>query len=148
MDNTIKSLIARVWKNEALDLDAGEHFFDEVVTLHVSGTVKKQPNQMAASTTSLPLILVIALFWEKSGICRDHALRILKEAILEAMEHGDKKTQQIEARLKDVKKAVSAVKTDLIAKLPKQERAGRVITKDLQIEILPVNEEVLEPAVA
>ena len=32
MDNTIKSLIARVWKNKALQLDAGEHYFDETLT--------------------------------------------------------------------------------------------------------------------
>lgn len=77
MDNTIKNLIARSWKNEVLELDAGDHYFDEVITLHISGTVTKHADQMAAPTTSLPLIPILALFWEKAGIARDHALRIL-----------------------------------------------------------------------
>jgi len=146
MDNAIKSLIARAWKSEALELDAGEHYFDETLTIHVSGTVTKQVDQMAAPTTSLPLIPILALFWEKCGVSRDHALRMLREAITEAMENGKAKDEQIEARMKDVEKAVAAVKKDLIAKLPKQKRSGRVVTKALEIEILPVANEALEPA--
>jgi len=143
MDSAIKSLIARVFKNEALDLDAGEHYFDEVITLHVTGTVQKQNDGLAAPTVSIPLILTLALFWEKAGIARDHALRILKEAILEAMENGNNQSEQIEARLKDVERAVSAVKKDLLDKLPKVKRNGRVVTKDLRIEVLPVIEEAV-----
>ena len=148
MDNTIESLIARVWKNEALDLTAGEHYFDEVLTIHVSGTVTKQADQMAAPTTSLPLIPILALFWEKCGVSRNHALRMLREAITEAMENGKSKDERIEARIKDVEKAVETVKKDLIAKLPKVKRSGRVVTKDLHIEVLQVYEELLEPAAA
>ena len=144
----IKALLAKAWKNEALNLDAGEHYFDETLTIHICGTVTKQADQMAAPTVSIPLILTLALFWEKAGIARDHALRILKEAILEAMENGNNKNEQIEARLKDVEKAVAAVKKDLIAKLPKQKRNGRVVTKDLEIEVLPVTDETLATAVA
>jgi hypothetical protein len=148
MDNTIKSLIARVWKNEALQLDAGEHFFDEVLTVHVSGTVTKHSDQMAAPTTSLPLIPILALFWEKCGVSRDHALRMLREAITEAMETGKDKDERIEARIKDVEKAVEAVKKDLIAKLPKQKRSGRVVTKGLHVEVVPIEEDALSPAAA
>ena len=148
MDNTIRSLIARVWKSETLDLDAGEHYFDETLTIHLSGTVTKQADQMAAPTTSLPLIPILALFWEKCGVSRDHALRMLREAITEAMENGKSKDEQISERITDVEKAVAAVKKDLIAKLPKQKRSGRVVTKALEIEILPVANEALEPAAA
>lgn len=143
MDNTIKSLIARSWKDEALELDAGDHYFDEVLSIHVSGTVTKHTDQMAAPTTSLPLIPILALFWEKCGVSRDHALRMLREAITEAMTNGKSKDEQIEARIKDVEKAVETVKTDLIAKLPKVKRSGRVITKDLRISVLPVIEEAV-----
>ena len=148
MDNTIKSLIARVWKNEALQLDAGEHFFDETLTIHVSGTVTKQSDQMAAPTTSLPLIPILALFWEKCGVSRDHALRMLREAIIEAMQNGKSKDERIEARIKDVEKAVENVRKNLLSKLPKVKRSGRVVTKDLQIEVLPVGDDALAPAPA
>jgi len=148
MDATVKALLAKVWKDESLDLEIGTTFVDEVVTIHVSGSVVKHADQMVAPTTSIPMIPVLALFWEKCGVSRDHALRMLREAITEAIQNGKSKDEQIEARIKDVEKAVEAVKTELIAKLPKQKRAGRIITKDLEIEILPVGEDLLSPAAA
>jgi hypothetical protein len=149
MDSNIKALIAKSWKNESVDLEPGTHYVDDVLTIRVSGTVTKQNDAMVAPTTSLPLLPILALFWEKSGITRDHALRMLKEAITEAMTtNGKTKNEQIEARMMDVEAAVKAVKTDLIAKLPKVKRSGRVVTKDLQIEVLPVGEDALVPAAA
>lgn len=148
MDATVKALLSRCWKDEPLDLEVGTTFVDEVVTIHVSGSVVKHADQMVAPTTSIPMIPVLALFWEKCGVSRDHALRMLREAITEAIQNGKSKDEQIEARIKDVEKAVEAVKTELIAKLPKQQRAGRIITKDLEVEILPVGEDVLIPAAA
>mgnify|MGYP000900046349 CR=1 FL=1 len=142
----IKALLAKVWKDDAVDLEPGRHRFDEVLTIRVTGSVDKQSDQMVAPTTSLPLIPILALFWEKCGVSRDHALRMLREAITEAMQNGKTKNEQIEARIKDVEKAVDAVKTDLIAKLPKQRRSGRVVTKDLTVEVLPAYEETLSPA--
>jgi hypothetical protein len=146
-DTTIKNLISRAWKNESFAFDPGEHFVDETVTIHVSGTVKKHADTMVAPTASVPLLPVIALFWEKSGIARDHALRILKEALIEALENGKSRDEQIEARLKDVEKAVETVKRDLIAALPRQKRSGR-ITHDLTLEVLPISDDAHTTAVA
>ena len=148
MDANIKALIAKTWKNETVDLEVGTTFVDEVLTIRVSGTVVKQKDAMVAPTTSLPLIKILALFWEKAGITRDHALRMLKEAATDAIANGKDTDEQIEARMNDVEAAVKAVKTDLIAKLPKVKRSGRVVTKDLQIEVLPVGEDALVPAAA
>lgn len=142
----LKALLAKVWKDEVVDLQPGRHYFDEVVTVRISGTVEKQSDQMVAPTVSIPLILTLALFWEKCGVTRDRALAILREAITEAMTTGKSTDEQIEARLKDVEKAVEAVKKDLIGALPKQKRAGRVVTKDLSVEVMPVNEDILTPA--
>jgi len=65
--DTVKALIAKAWKDEELDLDPGRHYFDEVLTVRLSGTVEKQADQLVAPTTSVPLILTLALFWEKAG---------------------------------------------------------------------------------
>lgn len=46
--------------------------------------------------------------------------------------------------LKDVEAAVKAVKDELIAKLPKARRSGKVVMKDLTVEV--VTEEVLAAA--
>ena len=60
MDNT-KALLAKVWKNELLDLDPGFHHIDEVLTVRVTGSVEKRDDQYIAPTTSVPLILTLAL---------------------------------------------------------------------------------------
>lgn len=150
MDSNIKALVAKAWKDEDLDLEPGRHYFDDMLTVHVSGTVEKQPDQLVAPTTSIPLVLTLALFWEKCGVTRDRALAVLREAITEAMVEGADKNEHIEARIKDVDAAVKAVKDELIAKLPKVKRSGRVITKDLQVEVLPTveAEEVFATAAA
>ena len=55
-ESNIKNLISRVWKSEALELECGSHYVDEVVTIHVRGMVEQKPDQLVAPTTSLPLI--------------------------------------------------------------------------------------------
>ena len=139
MDN-LKGLLAKCWKNETLELEPGHHEFDESITIRVSGSIEKMSDQDIAPTTSLPTILTLALFWQKCGVTGDHALNMLKEAITEARTHGKDKDTEIAARVKDVEKAVESIKRDLIAKLPKQKRAGRVVTKNLTIEVEPVRE--------
>jgi len=147
MDN-IKGLLAKCWKNELLELEPGVHDFDEEITIRVTGSVQKMDDQYVAPTTSLPTILTLALFWQKCGVTRDHALNMLKEALTEAMTNGKDKDTEIAARVKDVEKAVESIKRDLIAKLPKQKRAGRVVTKNLMVELEPVCEESFAVAVA
>ncbi len=146
--NNIKGLLAKCWKNETLELEPGQHEFDESITIRVTGSVEKMDDQFVAPTTSLPTILTLALFWQKCGVTRDHALNMLKEAVTEAMTNGKDKDTEIAARVKDVEKAVEAIKRDLIAKLPKQKRAGRIVTKNLTIEVEPVHEESFAVAVA
>lgn len=146
MDDNIKGLLSKCWKDELLDLDPGFHHFDEVMTVRVSGSVEKKDDQFVAPTTSLPTILTLALFWQKCGVTGDHALNLLRESITEAMTSGTSKDKEIAARVKEVEKAVETVKRDLIAKLPKQKRSGRVITKELEVELIPVHE--IELAVA
>ena len=147
MDN-IKGLLAKCWKNETLELEPGHHEFDDTITIRVSGSVQKMDDQYVAPTTSLPTILTLALFWQKCGVTRDHALEMLKEAVTEALTSGKDKDTEIASRMKDVEKSVEAIKRDLIAKLPKQKRAGRVVTKNLTVEVEPVREESFAVAVA
>ena len=147
MDN-LKGLLAKAWKNEMLELESGVHNYDDTITIRITGSVQKMDDQFVAPTTSLPTILTLALFWQKCGVTRDHALNMLREAITEALTSGKDKDTEIAARVKDVEKAVDSIKRDLIAKLPKQKRAGRVVTKNLTVEVEPVLEESFAVAVA
>jgi hypothetical protein len=148
MTDNVKALLAKAWKDEDLDLEVGRHHFDEVLTVRVTGSVERQPDQLVAPTTSIPLVATLALFWQKCGVTRDHALRMLREAITEAMKDGVNKDEKIQAHIKDCEAAIRAVKNDLIAKLPKAKRAGKLITKDLMIEVVPAHEETLAPVAA
>jgi len=148
MCDNLMALIGKALKDEEVQLEPGRYEFDEVVTLHVSGSVKKENDTLCSPTVSIPLIATLALFWEKSGITQDHALRMLKEAISEALSAGKDTSEEIQSRMKHVEKAIQTVKEGLLDQLPKVKRCGRLITKDLRVELLPVEEETLEPVAA
>ena len=146
MHNTIKSLIAKSWKNETAVLEPGLHHFDEEFVIRVQGSVEKHDAQLVTPTVSIPLVTTLALFWEKAGIGRDEAMTLLREAITEAMDSGVNEDRHIKNRIADVQKAISAVRKDLIDQLPKMQRSGRVVTKELDVTITPVS--VLEEVAA
>jgi len=139
MLNTLKSLVAKSWKNEDAELEPGKHSFDEEFVVRISGSVEQRPDELVAPTVSIPLIPALALFWEKAGIARGPALEMLKQALLEAMDKGMKEDPKIQERLKDVEAATKAIRQDLIAKLPPMKRSGKLLLKDLDVEIVPVN---------
>jgi hypothetical protein len=140
MNATIKALLAKCWKNEEADLAPGHHHIDEEFVVRINGTVEKCDDEMVAPTVSIPLIAVLALFWEKCGIVREHALAMLRQALQEAMTSKVKEDKQIKERIKDVDEAVKAIRQGLIAGLPKMHREGKVLIDDLQVEIMPVGE--------
>ena len=64
----IKALLAKKWKDEETHLTPGVHFIDEEFTVRLRGTVEKEGDQLVTPTVSVPLISVLALFWEKAGL--------------------------------------------------------------------------------
>lgn len=146
MDSTTKALLAKAFKNEELDLGVGRHYFDEEFVVRVNGSVEKQEDQLVAPTVSIPLVTTLALFFDKCGVTRNHAISMLREAITEAMNDGVNEDTKIKERIGDVERAIKAVKDELIAKLPKMKRSGRIITKDLEVTLTPVMAEELVAA--
>ena len=136
-----KALLAKSWKNEAADLPVGKHEINETLIVRVRGEIEKHDDQMIAPTVSIPLVSVLAYFWERAGIERDSAMSMLREAITEAMTDGRKEDAAVLKRIEDVEAAIKAVKTDLIATLPKMPRAGRLDTKNLSIDVLALSSE-------
>jgi hypothetical protein len=134
-DETVKGLLAKFWKDQPIDLEPGRHVCDEVLTVRVTGTVEKGNDELVAPTVSIPLIPTLALFWEKAGITREHALRMLREAITEAMLDGVKEDDHIQDRIKDVDAAIKAIRTELIDRLPRMRRTGKLITKGLTVTV-------------
>jgi len=71
---------------------------------------------------------------------------MLSEALIEAMDDGVKEDANIQKRIEDVNSAVKAVHKDLISKLPKMHRNGKLITDDLHVEVMSLS--ALETAAA
>ena len=139
LTNTIKSLLGKAWKNAKSDLKPGKHYVEEEFLVRISGSVEQLPDELAAPTVSIPLIPALALFWEKAGIARGPALQMLKQALLEAMDKGAKEDPDIQVRMKDIEAATNAIRKDLIAELPPMRRAGKLLMKELDVEIVPVD---------
>lgn len=136
-----KALLAKSWKNESTNLPVGRHAIDETLLVRVRGEIERHDDQMIAPTVSIPLVSVLAYFWERAGIERDAAMSMLRDAIHEAMENGENEDAAVQKRIEDVNAAIQAVKTDLIAKLPKMPRAGRLETKNLNIDVVVLSPE-------
>lgn len=136
-----KALLAKSWKNEAADLPVGKHEVNETLIVRVRGEIEKHDDQMIAPTVSIPLVSVLAYFWERAGIERDSAMSMLREAITEAMQENRKEDTAVLKRIEDVETALKSVRQDLIATLPKMPRAGRLDTKNLTIDVLALSAE-------
>jgi len=74
MEATIKSLLAKTWKNETAELSPATHFIDEEITLRIRGSVEKHDDESATPTVSIPLIATLAYFWDRLGVDRDEAV--------------------------------------------------------------------------
>jgi len=143
MDSTLKALVVKKFKDSELNLDIGRHWVDETIVLRVSGSVERHEDQWILPTVSIPLIPVIAFFWERLGVERDAAMGVLREAIAEAMLSKADECPSIKSKIDDVAEAVAAVKRDLIGALPKMRRAGRTDVSDLAVSVnslTPVSE--------
>lgn len=141
-----QALLAKHWNNDELNLSEGRHHFDEEFVVRVRGSVVKHADQMIAPTVSIPLVTTLALFWEKAGMNQNVALDLLREALTEAMDDGLEDNYVIKNRIEQVETAIKAVKNDLIAKLPKIPRTGKVVTDNLVVEVIPLQHDSLAVA--
>lgn len=139
MLNQTKALLAKSWKNQSADLPVGKHEVNETLLVRVRGQVEKHDDQMIAPTVSIPLVSVLAFFWERAGIERDAAMEMLRDALHEAMQENRNEDAAVQARIEDVQTAIKAVKSDLISSLPKMHRAGRLDTKGLAIDVMALS---------
>ena len=135
MDSTLKALIVKKFKNAEMDLDVGRHWIDETFVVRMTGSVERHEDQWIAPTVSIPLIPTIAFFWDRLGVDRDAAMNVLREAITHAMRFKVEETPAIKSKMDDVAAALAAVKRDLIAELPKMQRAVKTDVSSLRVAV-------------
>lgn len=154
MDSTIQGIVAKKWKDLDVELPVGRTSIDTSFVVRVAGSVQKRENQFVAPTISIPLLATIAYFVDRLGIGKDQALTTLREAVTEAMTQKVEESPAIKAKMADMESAVAAVKRDLIEKLPRLRRSGRVDLDDLLVtvhELVPADQQfftVNEPVAA
>ena len=133
MDNNVRALIVKKFKDAELELGIGRHKVDETFVVRVVGSVERHEDQWIAPTISIPLIPVMAFFWDRLGVEKDAAMSVLRDAITEAMQSKTNESPSIKSKMDEVAEAVAAVKRDLIGVLPKMRRAGRTDVSDLRV---------------
>ena len=154
MNSTIMGVVSKKWKDAELELPVGRISIDTSFVVHLAGSVDKREDQFVAPTISIPLLATMAYFVDRLGLERDQALTTLREAITEAMTQNVDESPAIKARMAEMESAVTAVKRDLIGKLPKLRRNGRVDLDDLLVtvhELVPADQQfftVAEPVMA
>jgi len=149
MDNNVRALIVKKFKDSELGLGVGRHNVDETFVVRVVGSVEKHPDQFCQPTVSIPLISTLAFVFERLSVDRDSTVTILREAITEAMKAKVNEDAAITARMEHVQESIDVVKRDILQHLPKMRRSGRTDVSDLRITmnaLQPVSEPLFSVA--
>lgn len=122
--------------DDAKGLEPGDHHVEATYLVRISADLKKLADTECTPTTSIPLITTLALLLEKSGITRESSARVLREALIEAIELGEEAGAHIADRIADVEDAVHRVRKEVLNKLPKVPKSGacKVTVQTLEIQ--------------
>lgn len=149
MDNNVRALIVKKFKDAELELGVGRHNVDETFVVRVVGSVERHPDQFCQPTVSIPLISTLAFVFERLSVDRDSTVTILREAITEAMKAKVNEDAAITARMEHVQESIDVVKRDILQHLPKMRRSGRCDVSDLRVTmnaLQPVSEPLFSVA--
>ena len=112
---------------------AGVYTVDSTITLRVKGDVKKSQDEEYVPTIAMPLKAIMATLLPRLGATREAAMKVLVEAMTEAIEGEKQGDSTLKARMKDVESAFETVAAVLDA-LPSKSRTGKTVC-DVVLEI-------------
>jgi hypothetical protein len=114
-------------------LAAGIYMVDETITLRVKGDVKKSQDEEYVPTIAMPVKAIMATLLPRLGATREAAMKVLVEAMTEAVSMEQQGDEALKARMKDVDSAFETVAAVLDA-LPPKSRTGKTVC-DVVVEI-------------
>lgn len=126
-----KAVSSKNAKTAREGLTPGAHAVD--VTVRVQGMLTVGADTSKTPTCSIPLKETLALFVKKSGMMREHAMRIMEESMTEAIAASGKGAGAVEG-VEDIANAMKRV-TAFTESLPKTPVKGRVTFKGTMSEI-------------
>jgi len=130
----LNSILAKLAK-AAGPLAPGLYAVDETVTVRVSGTVQKSEDEVYTPTVAIPVKAVLGTLLPRLGATREAAMRVLVEAMTEAVNLDVKGDDTLKARMKDVDAAMAQVESVLDA-LPPKTRTGKTLV-DATLAVVP-----------
>lgn len=106
-------------------------------TINIRGQLTKHEDTERKPTVSTPWLTVIALFVRRCGIQREESMKIILEAMTEAMEAGKDK-EKLDALYKatGIYDARREYDKQVLSKLPKAKVNGQVRCEDLVLEVI------------
>ena len=104
--------------------DPGKHEVDFIA--RITGSVNVAADTERTPTVSIPMKEVLAIFIQRSGVTREASVKLLKEAMTEALKDGGTKgTGAIDAAA-DIEMASKDIVAEVTSALPKTPVKGRV----------------------
>ena len=98
----------------------------------VKGSVSVGDDTTKKPTVSIPMKEVLALFIQRSGVTREASVKLLREAMIEALKQDTKGTGAIAAAT-DIEQVSKDIVSEVVASLPRTPVLGRVTT-NLEVE--------------
>lgn len=106
--------------------ETGKHEVD--FTVRIQGGVSILDDTERTPTVSIPMKEVLAIFIQRSGVTRAASVKLLKEAMTEALKKDVKGAGAIDAAV-DIDQASKDIVEEVAASLPKTPVKGRVTCK-------------------
>ena len=108
------------------NMAAGVYTVDSTITLRVKGDVKKSCDEDYTPTIAMPLKAIMATLIPRLGATREAAMKVLVEAMTEAIEGEKQGDSTLKARMKDVDSAFETVAA-VLDQLPSKSRTGKTV---------------------
>jgi len=134
-DVVLTALAAALGKmaKAASSIQPGRYAVDSTITMRVVGDVKKSQDEEYVPTIAMPVKAIMATLLPRLGATREAAMKVLVEAMTEAVSMEQQGDEALKARMKDVDSAFETVAAVLDA-LPPKSRTGKTVC-DVVVEI-------------
>lgn len=132
------------WIKQQPALPVGDHIIDEVVTLHVTGVVKKLADEEFPPTIKIPQKAVLAFLLPSLGATREIQIEKLREACKKALGCRGKVEDALKELMKDIDSAFALVENEVIGHLPMEIRDGKTIVRCEVEEVGNTTKEIAE----
>lgn len=125
MNDLLKVALAKLLEKDTkgVKLPVGVHTVDQTVVLKLKGQVTKAKDVPYTPTVDIPMLTTLALVLEKSGFQRERSKLLLVEAMTEALALGEKGSEHVAERVKDIETAMGHVR-EVTGALPKKTKSG------------------------